>query len=139
MLVCSIVCPCIAAMLIIVYTPHHWKIIIASDLFSGATAVAASSMWTVMFVSCTSQYSSGRDQTLYYLSNMGFYSSQDNPGPDLGPAFVYGPGFPILWAAAGSHLTLLIVTAVVAIFLLILCTSWMEAHAAHAARDRFSA
>lgn len=114
LLVCSIICPCIAAILIIAYTPHHWTIIITSDLLSGAMAVAAASMWTFMFVSCTSQYSSGAHKTSGdYLNNLGLSSLTDNSGPDLQPAFVYGPGFPILWAAVGSHVTILIVVVVV--------------------------
>jgi hypothetical protein len=65
-----------------------------------------------MFVSCTSEYSSGEHKTSGdYLNNLDL--STDNSGLDLQPAFVYGPGFPILWAAAGSHVTILIVVAAV--------------------------
>lgn len=138
LLVCSVVCPCIAAILIIAYTPHHWTIIILSDLLSGALAVAAASMWTSMYVSCTSQYSSGTDQTFGdYLNNLGLSPLTDNSGPDLRPAFVYGPGFPILWAAAGSHLTILIIAAgLVMISLIFLSTAMESAGAEIRAREQ---
>jgi hypothetical protein len=118
LLVCAIVCPCITAILIrfIAYTPHRWVIMVASDLFSGLATVVAASMWTSIFVNCTSKYSSGTDKTLGdYLYNNGLSSLTDNSGPDLQPAFVYGPGFPILWAAAGSHVTVIIVAAMASV------------------------
>lgn len=137
LLVCSIICPCIAAILIIAYTRHHWEIIIASDLFSGVTAVAAASMWTSMFVSYTSQYSSGTDTTFGdYLDNNGLAPITNNSAPDLQAAFVYGPGFPILWAAAGSHLTILIAVAVVVIFLIMFGSAYVEAAGARAVAER---
>jgi hypothetical protein len=95
LLVVSIVSPCIAAILIAFYTPHHWKIIVATDLFSGATALAAATMWTVIFVNDTN--------------------------PNFGLAFDHGPGFPILWAAVGSHVTVLIATLAVVVLVLACC------------------
>jgi hypothetical protein len=95
-------------------------------------------MWTSMFVSCTSQYSSGTDKTFGdYLDNLGLSPLPDNSGPDLRPAFVYGPGFPILWAAAGSHLTILIVAVGAVMISLIFLSTAMEAAGAEAlARER---
>jgi len=118
LLVCSIASPCIAVILIILDTPSYFVIIIASDLFSGVTAVAAASMWTNMFVNCTSQYLSGTSYTSedYRSSHESLFGFPANDsGPDLQSAFVYGPGLPILWVAAGSHVTILVITVVAAI------------------------
>jgi hypothetical protein len=46
-------------------------------------------------------------------SLLGFPANDSDP--DLQSAFVYGPGFPILWVAAGSHVTILVITVVAAI------------------------
>jgi hypothetical protein len=137
LLVCSIVCPCIAAILIIASTSYSWVIIVASDLFSGVTAVAAASMWTSMFVNCITQYSSGTDKTSRdYFDNIGLSHFADNSGPDLQPAFVYGPGFPILWAAAGSHVTVLIVVVVAVIVSLMFFGAYAEGVAERERRER---
>jgi len=113
--VCSIVCPCIIVILVVLFTSHFWAIIIASDLFSGVIAAAAASMWTSMYVNCTSQYSGSAGTSVDYDGSILFSPSL---GPDLPPALVYGPGFPILWAASGSRMTILVVSVVVAIFFL---------------------
>ena len=69
-----------------------------------------------MYSNCISQYSSGTAATsVDYEGRIIFAPLADNSGPDLQPAFVYGPGLPILWAAAGSHLTILVVTLSAAI------------------------